>query len=564
MLDVIQKIRRLLTRKDKISLAAVALLMAVSSLLEIAGIGVVVTAVTLILVPGSELPGEMMQSASHFVNCFQSRYGAGMMLGAIAGIFIFKAVFSYMITAVSAKFIYGKQSDLAVRMYENFLKGDYAETASRPVADMDVNIHYCSLLSPYMLLPLAQLAGDISTMILLGSALAAVMPLITLGGIAFMTAAGGIIQFCTSRINHSEGEKFSRAETENSILRLSGLNNTAYIKSVVSEAFFVKRYRSGEQSSNRSGARIFTIGQLPRFSLECAAVLLMLTILAVMLERGVPKAQILATFTAIVAVMARILPALSRSHYNLMRIKQSKYMFDRLADDLTGFPQENTAPAGTPPSLEHSLVLENVSYIHSGASAPTPEPFSVSIPAGSSCGVAGKTGCGKSTLIEMLLGLRRPATGTILADGSSIFNDIISWRRQIGYVPQNIHLIPGTLRENVAFGAEPEFIDDERVKAALTAAQLEDFALDRPVAADGNNLSGGQRQRIGIARALYRDVKLLILDEATSNLDQETENAFVEALDTLRGKVTMIVIAHRENTLEKCDKVIRLTEKSEK
>jgi ABC-type multidrug transport system fused ATPase/permease subunit len=116
----------------------------------------------------------------------------------------------------------------------------------------------------------------------------------------------------------------------------------------------------------------------------------------------------------------------------------------------------------------------------------------------------------------------------------------------------------------VAFGAEPEFIDDERVKAALTAAQLEDFALDRPVAADGNNLSGGQRQRIGIARALYRDVKLLILDEATSNLDQETENAFVEALDTLRGKVTMIVIAHRENTLEKCDKVIRLTEKSEK
>ncbi|MBO7153464.1 MAG: ATP-binding cassette domain-containing protein, partial [Lentisphaeria bacterium] len=122
-----------------------------------------------------------------------------------------------------------------------------------------------------------------------------------------------------------------------------------------------------------------------------------------------------------------------------------------------------------------------------------------------------------------------------------------------------IHLIPGTLRENIAFGVAPEFIDDQKVKKAMQMAQLSDFDPERIISADGNNLSGGQRQRIGIARALYRDVKLLILDEATSNLDTETEQAFVAALNNLKGKLTLIVIAHRENTLEQCDKIIRLS-----
>ena len=563
MLDVIKKMRRLLTRRDKFLMLGVALLMAVSSLLEIAGIGALVTVVTLILAPETGLPGSASRLAEIF-NDFSARAGNGFILGSIAFLFILKAVFSYLIVMVSSKFIYGKQRDLAVRMYENFLKGDYAAFASRPVAAMDVNIHYCSLLSPYMLLPLSQLAGDALTIILLGAALAAVMPLITLGGIAFMVVAGCVVQLAASRINRIEGERFSRAETGNSILRLSGLNNVSYIKSVSAEDFFVKKYLAGEHASNRSGAKIFSIGQLPRFSLECAAVLLMLLIFALMLEYGVPKVQILATFTAIVAVMARILPALSRCHYNLMRIKQSKFMFDRLTDDLTDFPQENTSHSGDVPAFEHMLKLENLSYIHAGAGKPTPRPFSVEIPAGSSCGVAGRTGCGKSTLIEMLLGLRKPSSGSITADGRSIFNDIIYWRSQIGYVPQNIHLIPGTLRENVALGVDKGSIDDEKVRNALHLAQLDEFELDRPVSADGNNLSGGQKQRIGIARALYRDVKLLILDEATSNLDSETENAFVSALDALRGKLTLIVIAHRENTLEKCDKVIHLTESEEK
>lgn len=563
MSDIIQKMRRLLGRRDKFALVGVAVLMMISSLLEMVGVGVLVATVTLILVPDAAQTGGFADGAVSFFNRLIAEYGVFLLLGAIAFLFVLKTVFSYLIVKVSAAFVYSKQRDLAVRIYDNFLKGDYAALTSRPIAELEVNIHYCSLLSPYVFLPLTQFAGDVMTIFILGAALAVTMSAVTFGGIAFMAAAGAVIQLLTSRINRVEGEKFASAETQNSILRLAGLRNAGYIKSVLAENFFVKMYNKSEQLSNISGCRIFTLGQIPRFSLECAAVLLMLGIFMIMLYCNVPKPQILATFTAIVAVMARILPALSRSHYNLMRIKQSKAIFDRIYDDLMSFPYEKTGECSNAvvPELNESLEIENVSYIHAGSSAATPEAFSVTIPAFSSCGIAGKTGCGKSTLIEMILGLRVPTSGKITADKTDIFSNIKAWRSQIGYVPQTICLVPGTLRENVAFGVESSEIDDSKVRRALELAQLTEFDLDRPISADGNNLSGGQRQRIGIARALYRDVKLLILDEATSNLDKSTEEAFVSALDNLRGKLTLIVVAHRTNTLEKCDKIINLSGK---
>ncbi len=560
MLDIINKIRHILGRKDKLALSGVALLMTLSSLLEMAGIGVLVALVTLILVPDTSFQGEFLTRAAEFFKEMISVHGKYRMLAAISLLFVLKALFSYFIVKISAVFIYAKQREFAIRMYENFLRGDYQKLTSRPVGELEVNLHYCSLLSPYILMPLAQFIGDCLTIFLLGAALAAAMPLITFGGILFMALAGAAIQLASARMNRIEGEKFSRAETANAIIRLAGLNNVAYIKSVLAEAFFVDLYRQSELESNKSASRIFTLGQIPRFSLECAATLLMLAIFAAMLCAEVPAAQILATFTAIVAVMARILPALSRSHYNLMRIKQSKPIFDRIYHDLCGFPQEKSGNSEITPTLKSKLVIENVSYLHPGASEPTPKPFSLEIPAFSSCGIAGKTGCGKSTLIEMLLGLRTPATGTIRADGTDIFSNVRAWRSGTGYVPQVINLIPGTLRENVAFGVPADQIDDKKVKEALELAQLTEFELDRQISADGNNLSGGQKQRIGIARALYREVKLLILDEATSNLDTDTEEAFVSALDNLRGKLTLIVIAHRQNTIEKCDQIINLSD----
>ena len=560
MLDILQKLRRLLTPQDKFSLVGVAFLMTISSIMEMAGIGALVAAVTLFLAPEAVVTNAKIKGVEELFNNCKDPAVFIWVLAALGGLFVLKNLFSLWIIHISSRILFNKQRDIAIRLYSSYLKSDYRNISSRQVADLDINIHNCSLLCPNVLMPLAQLASDGLTILLLGAALAVAMPVITISGILFMAVCGGVIQLASSRVNRVFGERYIKAETENSRIRLSGLSDIAYIKSVGVEEFFLKRSRLSEKESNYCNSKLYFLGQIPRFALETAAILLLLGIFIFMLKAGISNAEILAVFTAIVAVMARILPALSRCHYSLMRIRQSKFMFDLIVDDITGFPQENSTPTGHCATLNKELVLENVSYLHAGAKQPTPENLSLHIPVRSSIGIAGKTGCGKTTLIEMLLGLRKPTSGSIKADGIDIFNDIRSWRSKIGYVPQTIHLIAGTLKENIAFGVPEELIDEEKINRAITLAQLEGFSPEHQISADGSNLSGGQRQRIGIARALYRDVELLILDEATSNLDQNTENAFISALETLSGKLTMVVIAHRLNTLEKCDEVVKLNE----
>ena len=558
MLDLLKKLRLLLTPRDKASLIGVALLMTCSSLMEMAGIGVLVAAVTVFLAPEAVVSNEKISGIADWLNGCSDPGRFIWVLAALGVLFAAKNLFSLWIIHISSRILFNKQRDIALRLYTSYLKSDYKSVSARQVADLDINIHNCSLLCPYVLMPLAQLASDGLTILLLGGALAAAMPLVTVSGIIFMVICGSLIQFASSRINRIFGERYTQAETENSRIRLAGLSDIAYIKSVGAEEFFIGRSRKSEQESNYCNSRLYFLGQIPRFALETAAIILLLGIFIVMLKRGVSNTEILAVFTAIVAVMARILPALSRCHYSLMRIRQSKFMFDCISDDITAFPQENSAASGECATIERELVLENVSYLHTGAASPTPGNLSLTIPARTSIGIAGKTGCGKTTLIELLLGLRRPTSGSIKSDGIDIFNDVRAWRRKIGYVPQTVHLIAGTLQENIAFGIPPESVDRDKVTQAITLAQLEGFTPEYQISADGANLSGGQRQRIGIARALYRDVELLILDEATSNLDQDTENAFISALETLNGKLTMVVIAHRLNTLEKCDRVINL------
>ena len=178
--------------------------------------------------------------------------------------------------------------------------------------------------------------------------------------------------------------------------------------------------------------------------------------------------------------------------------------------------------------------------------------------------VVGSSGAGKTTAIDLILGLLKPVVGEVLVDGMDIHRSLLSWQRQIGYVPQSIYLIDDSLRNNVAFGVKRELINDEMVWKALRLAQLESFVselpqnLDTLVGENGVRFSGGQRQRIGIARALYHEPQVLIMDEATAALDNETERAFMESIEVLSGEKTIILIAHRITTVKNCDIVFFL------
>jgi ATP-binding cassette subfamily B protein len=215
--------------------------------------------------------------------------------------------------------------------------------------------------------------------------------------------------------------------------------------------------------------------------------------------------------------------------------------------------------------FKHQLATVGLGFEYDPETGEVLHDVNMTIPRGARVGLIGKTGSGKSTLTDLLMGLLQPTCGSILVDGVPLSEEnIIAWQREIAHVPQHIFLIDSSILENVAFGVPRKKIDRERVREACRLAQLDEFIQTLPEGYDtfigewGTRLSGGQRQRVGIARALYKEASVLILDEATSALDDATEESVVEALDELRGDYTVVMIAHRLTTLRHCDIVYRL------
>ena len=218
-------------------------------------------------------------------------------------------------------------------------------------------------------------------------------------------------------------------------------------------------------------------------------------------------------------------------------------------------PQKEYSPL----PLKKALVLENVSFQYPSAESLVLKEISISIKQGESIGFIGSTGGGKSTLVDIILGLLVPVSGVVKVDGVDIQTNPRGWQDRIGYVPQTIFLADDTIRRNVAFGLSDNQVKDAVIWSSLRSAQLEQFVkglpegLDTQIGEGGVRLSGGQRQRVGIARALYHNPSVLVLDEATSSLDLITEGDFMDAVSALKGDKTLIIVAHRLTTVEHCD-----------
>ena len=305
----------------------------------------------------------------------------------------------------------------------------------------------------------------------------------------------------------------------------------------------------------------FIYGQIPRFAIEAGVVFLGMGTIVVLLLCGIAPTSIALQISFIGLALMRMTPSVARIQYNWVLIRGYQFFFDKIYKDLQAIRLE--APPSEPPiTFEHEIRVENLSFGYDKDS-PVLQNVSLTIPKNTSLAFSGPTGCGKTTLGDLITGLFPPDSGRVLVDGRDIRGNLESWRAQIGYVPQNISLMNGTIAENIAIGIPTDQIDRARIAACLKIAQAEDFVLsqtngiDHVLTENGRNLSGGQRQRLAIARALYPNPAFLIFDEATSALDNATETAFVEALSSLRGKYTMLVIAHRQTSVDHCDAVFR-------
>ena len=349
-----------------------------------------------------------------------------------------------------------------------------------------------------------------------------------------------------------------------------GLASIKETKILGSEDFFLDKYGRYCGEYIRSRRFTATVQELPRLFLETLAVGGMLTIILLFLIQGRDVQSIVPLIALFAAAAFRIIPATNRIIRSMTVIKQYTPAIDDVLKDLeiienmpgehSGLPE--STGEGLPQerlSFKRDIALEGVYYRYPGTEEDVLCDVSLKIHCGQSVAFVGPSGAGKTTVVDIILGLLMLEKGEVRVDGRSIKENLPGWQRLFGYIPQSIYLIDDTVRRNVAFGVKDLFVDDEAVWRALRSAQLDTYiqslpeGLDTRVGESGVRFSGGQRQRIGIARALYHEPEILVLDEATSSLDNETEQAVSDAISLLSGDKTIIIIAHRLSTVENCD-----------
>jgi ABC-type multidrug transport system fused ATPase/permease subunit len=342
-----------------------------------------------------------------------------------------------------------------------------------------------------------------------------------------------------------------------------GLGAVKDVQVLGREDWFVNEHRERQKLDAELLRRINTVQAVPRLWLEVMAMAGLAGLVAIMLATGKDVDAIIPTVGLFAATSFKVLPSINKVVNSKQTLKVSRSTIETIHHDLD-------LPVGLSSIVENSsfqfesVVVDRLNFKYEQSEFLVLTDINLKINSGEAVGFVGQSGSGKSTLIDIMLGLLEPQSGTVLINGQTIENVKQSWQKQIGYIPQTIFLMDDSLRRNIAIGIADKEIDDVAIREALKSAQLEDFVASLPEGIDtvvgerGVRLSGGQRQRIGIARALYHRPSVLVLDEATSSLDTETEQGVMQAVQALQGDKTVIIVAHRLSTVEYCDRLYRL------
>lgn len=348
-----------------------------------------------------------------------------------------------------------------------------------------------------------------------------------------------------------------------------GLGAIKETKIMRKEEYFLREFQENYEQYGAANRRYLFLSQLPRMIIETLVVCALLLLIIGKLAVGYAPSEIVPLLGVLALAAFRLMPSANRIVNLSNGIKFQLPLFDELYRELIAiksrkYHHRKLKIADVPPPLSFT---KEIRVEHLGFSYPAGEEVltdvNFSVPKGSFVGIVGPSGAGKTTFVDILLGLFLPTRGKITVDGGDIRRELRAWQANIAYVPQSIYLIDATIRENVALGEAPDEIDDARVHKALAMAELDAFVNAQPkgietmVGERGVKLSGGQRQRIGIARALYQRPAVLVLDEATSALDNETERGITDTILKLKGRITILSIAHRISTLTECDFKVR-------
>ncbi len=565
MREIIHKLFFILPKGDPIKVFMLFGLMLIAAALEVIGIGMIPAFVSIVASPERVLELEIIQPLLNSLEIESSRdlllWGSGVLVG----VFVLKSAYILLFNYIQARFIYNRRYTISHRMMSNYMKAPYTFHLQRNTAELLRNItQEVTILINDVLRKILSISKEgvmaLSILLLLFVA----EPLITLMVIFFAGfGAGTFLYFTRKKVKeYGEQEQVHRREMIKAVNQgLGGLKDARVLNR---EAEFIEKFSTEARRSTRLLTYISYIKKVPQPLIETIAVMGMMLIASILVWQGRPMSTIIPILTLFGMAIVRLMPAVrtitsdyTYLMYNLVSINPIYNDLRELDDNSKKFIEDRKKT--TPLIFKGVIDINNISFTYPNSNEITLKNISLQISRGSAIGLIGESGAGKSTIVDLILGLMEPSSGEIMVDGINIHKNLSAWQQKIGYIPQSIYLADETLKSNVAFGLPEEEIDEDKVIKALKMAQLESLVDQLPdglntlLGEHGTRLSGGQRQRVGIARALYHDPDVLVMDEATSALDNLTEKEISKSIDSLKGDRTIIMIAHRLSTVKNCD-----------
>ncbi|WP_073058869.1 ABC transporter ATP-binding protein [Fodinibius roseus] len=567
MSSILKKIFYILPKGDPFKLVVLLLLMLLAAVMEVAGIGMIPAFVAIVADPERVLEIEWLEPVLSTLAI--SNAEDLLIWGSIAlvSIFIIKSLYIIAFNYFEARFIFNRRYTISHRLMRSYMQAPYIFHLRRNTAELlrnitqEINVFINNVVS--ILLKMAR-EGVMALSILIF--LFVMEPLITILVISLSGLGAGTFILLNKKKMKEYGREEQERRSEMIKALNQGLGGIKDARVLNREEEFIEKFRIEAYMSTRLMAYIRFIQQIPRPVVETTAVLGMLLVSVLLVWQDRSMGAIIPILTLFAMATVRLMPSIQQLVSMYTNLRYNMVSLDPIFDDLKELEDYNTRfikdrKNKNKLEFEDQIVIKNLSYRYPESEEQAIDGISITIPKGEAVAFVGASGAGKTTVVDLILGLLDPDGGEILLDGKSIQENISAWQRNIGYIPQMIYLADETLRANIAFGLPEDEIDDHKVMEAVRLAQLETMlnrmpdGLDTIVGEHGTRLSGGQRQRIGIARALYHDPKVLVMDEATSALDNITEKEITNAISSLKGERTLIMIAHRLTTVKNCDKL---------
>ena len=565
---MLKKLLFILDAEEKKKSFVLTILVLINVILEMLGIGLLIPFLTLLTDAGeNSLYFEKIGNYFPFIYNFNKADLIFLSLSSIFAVYLLKTIFLSYITWYQSLFLYNLNANVAKKLFKNYLNQDYIfhlkTNSSRLVQNINTEVGNFVLsffFSFIILITESLIVLGLSILLMIIEFKAFFSILVIFGVPSFL-----YIFFTRKRIKDMGSKRLVHQTLSIKHIQ-QGLRNIKDLKVLGKEKEFYDYFKFHIENCTKIDGKIFFLKNIPRFNLELIAVTALVIAIVFLLNSNYEISNILVIVGIFAAASLKILPSVNRITNLFVMMRYGYVSLEEIYKDLHLKTKENIYDKNNIENklqFTNYLKFKNIYYTYPENKEVVLNNINLEIKPNTTIGLVGESGSGKTTFIDLLIGILNPSKGEIIVDGKSISSNLRKWQNNIGYIPQFIYLIDDSIKKNIAFGMKKEIIDINKIKSTLEISQMKNFVETLPnkietnVGEFGVRLSGGQRQRIGIARALYNNPNLLVMDEATNSLDEETENEIMNSIYLMKGKKTILISAHKKSILEKCNVILK-------